>query len=105
MWITLARQPRWTGKALHPEERITRQQAIGMPAPLIAQSGRGHDQQAHLPVRTMIASGIAHRNCPYRSSPSSIHSGRLSTSRGLLPSGGPMMPSFCIMSRMRAARP
>ncbi len=28
MWITLARQPRWTEKALHPEERITREQAI-----------------------------------------------------------------------------
>ena len=28
MWITLARQPRWTGKPLHPEERITREQAI-----------------------------------------------------------------------------
>jgi len=28
MWITLARQPRWTDKPLHPEERITREQAI-----------------------------------------------------------------------------
>ena len=28
MWITLARQPRWTEKPLHPEERITREQAI-----------------------------------------------------------------------------
>ncbi len=28
MWITLARQPRWTDKALHPEQRITREQAI-----------------------------------------------------------------------------
>lgn len=38
-------------------------------------------------------------------STSSSQSGRLSTSRGLLPSGGPMMPSCCIMSRIRAARP
>ncbi|MDA1311856.1 MAG: amidohydrolase [Acidobacteria bacterium] len=28
MWITLARQPRWTDQALHPEQRITREQAI-----------------------------------------------------------------------------
>ena len=28
MWITLVRQPRWTDKVLHPEQRITRQQAI-----------------------------------------------------------------------------
>ena len=28
MWVTLARQPRWTDKPLHPEERITREQAI-----------------------------------------------------------------------------
>ncbi len=28
MWITLARQPRWTDQPLHPEQRITRQQAI-----------------------------------------------------------------------------
>lgn len=28
MWITLARQPRWTDKVLHPEQRITREQAI-----------------------------------------------------------------------------
>jgi len=39
------------------------------------------------------------------SSTSRSQSGRFSTSRGLLPSGGPMMPSRCIMSRMRAARP
>jgi len=36
---------------------------------------------------------------------SSSQSGRLSTSRGRLPSGGPMMPSRCIISRIRAARP
>jgi len=28
MWITLTRQPRWTDKPLHPEERLTREQAI-----------------------------------------------------------------------------
>src|SRR5688572_2971769 len=28
MWVTLVRQPRWTDKPLHPEERISRQQAI-----------------------------------------------------------------------------
>lgn len=28
MWITLTRQPRWTDKVLHPEQRITREQAI-----------------------------------------------------------------------------
>lgn len=28
MWVTLVRQPRWTDKPLHPEERITREQAI-----------------------------------------------------------------------------
>jgi predicted amidohydrolase YtcJ len=28
MWITLARQPRWTDQPLHPEQRITRAQAI-----------------------------------------------------------------------------
>jgi predicted amidohydrolase YtcJ len=28
MWITLARKPRWTEKPLHPEESITREQAI-----------------------------------------------------------------------------
>ncbi len=28
IWTTLARQPRWTDKALHPEQRITREQAI-----------------------------------------------------------------------------
>ena len=28
MWVTLARQPRWTNQPLHPEERITREQAI-----------------------------------------------------------------------------
>ena len=28
IWTTLARQPRWTDKPLHPEQRITRQQAI-----------------------------------------------------------------------------
>jgi predicted amidohydrolase YtcJ len=28
MWVTLVRQPRWTEKPLHPEERISREQAI-----------------------------------------------------------------------------
>ena len=28
MWITLARRPRWTERPLHPEERLTREQAI-----------------------------------------------------------------------------
>ncbi|MDR3675772.1 MAG: amidohydrolase [Acidobacteriota bacterium] len=28
MWITLTRQPRWTDQALHPEQRLTREQAI-----------------------------------------------------------------------------
>jgi hypothetical protein len=28
MWITLARQPRWTDEPLHTEERLTREQAI-----------------------------------------------------------------------------
>ena len=28
MWVTLTRQPRWTDKVLHPEQRITREQAI-----------------------------------------------------------------------------
>ncbi len=28
MWITLARQPRWMEKPLHPEQRISREQAI-----------------------------------------------------------------------------
>jgi len=28
IWITLARQPRWTDKPLHPEQRITREEAI-----------------------------------------------------------------------------
>jgi predicted amidohydrolase YtcJ len=28
MWVTLARQPRWTDQPLHPEERISREQAI-----------------------------------------------------------------------------
>lgn len=28
MWTTLTRQPRWTDKPLHPEQRITREQAI-----------------------------------------------------------------------------
>jgi hypothetical protein len=28
MWIALTRQPRWTDKPLHPEQRITREQAI-----------------------------------------------------------------------------
>ncbi len=28
MWTTLARQPRWTDEPLHPEQRITREQAI-----------------------------------------------------------------------------
>lgn len=28
MWVTLARRPRWTEKPLHPEERISREQAI-----------------------------------------------------------------------------
>jgi predicted amidohydrolase YtcJ len=28
MWITLTRQPRWTDQPLHPEQRITREQAI-----------------------------------------------------------------------------
>jgi len=28
MWITLARQPRWTDRPLHPEQRISREQAI-----------------------------------------------------------------------------
>jgi predicted amidohydrolase YtcJ len=28
MWITLTRQPRWAGEPLHPEQRITREQAI-----------------------------------------------------------------------------
>jgi len=40
-----------------------------------------------------------------RSSTSVNHSGRFKTSRGFEPSGGPMMPSRCIVSRMRAARP
>lgn len=47
-------------------------------------------------------SRIAHRGW---FSISRSQSGRFNTSRGLLPSGGPMMPSRCIMSRMRAARP
>jgi predicted amidohydrolase YtcJ len=28
MWIVLTRQPKWTGEALHPEQRVTREQAI-----------------------------------------------------------------------------
>ncbi len=28
MWITLTRQPRWTDQPLHPQQRITREQAI-----------------------------------------------------------------------------
>ncbi|HZT32080.1 MAG TPA: amidohydrolase [Bryobacteraceae bacterium] len=28
MWVTLTRQPRWTDQPLHPEQRITREQAI-----------------------------------------------------------------------------
>ncbi len=28
MWVTLTRQPRWTNEPLHPEERLTREQAI-----------------------------------------------------------------------------
>jgi predicted amidohydrolase YtcJ len=28
MWITLTRQPRWMDQPLHPEQRITREQAI-----------------------------------------------------------------------------
>src|SRR2546428_413899 len=28
MWITLTRQPRWTDESLHPEQRISREQAI-----------------------------------------------------------------------------
>ena len=28
MWITLARQPRWTDQPLHPEQRISREQAL-----------------------------------------------------------------------------
>ncbi|MBI3680507.1 MAG: amidohydrolase [Acidobacteria bacterium] len=28
MWITIVRQPRWTDQPLHPEQRITREQAI-----------------------------------------------------------------------------
>ena len=28
MWVTLARQPRWTSAVIHPEEKITREQAI-----------------------------------------------------------------------------
>jgi hypothetical protein len=28
MWITLTRQPRWTDQPLHPEQRLTREQAI-----------------------------------------------------------------------------
>ena len=58
--------------------------------------------------RTGEPDGSGRRNLsPYRSVPSTSlnQSGRFSTSRGLLPSGGPMMPSRCIMSRMRAARP
>jgi hypothetical protein len=38
-------------------------------------------------------------------STSSSQSGRLSTSRGRGPSGGPMIPSRSMASRMRAARP
>ena len=28
MWIALTRQPRWTDQVLHPEQRITREQAL-----------------------------------------------------------------------------
>jgi hypothetical protein len=28
MWIVLARQPRWTDKPLHPEQRLTREEAV-----------------------------------------------------------------------------
>ena len=28
MWIVLARQPRWTDKPLHPEHRLTREEAV-----------------------------------------------------------------------------
>ena len=28
MWIALTRRPRWTGQVLHPEQRITREQAL-----------------------------------------------------------------------------
>ncbi len=28
MWVTLVRQPRWTEEPLHPEERLTREQAL-----------------------------------------------------------------------------
>ena len=28
MWITLTRQPRWMDRPLHPEQRITRQEAL-----------------------------------------------------------------------------
>jgi len=39
------------------------------------------------------------------SSNSRIHSFFFSTSRGLVPSAGPTMPSFSMMSISRAARP
>src|ERR1039458_9821839 len=52
--------------------------------------------------QTTKGDGLSHLN--HRTS-SVNQSGRLSTSRGLLPSGGPMMPSRCIISRIRAARP
>jgi hypothetical protein len=47
------------------------------------------------------------RLCSYRteSSTSRNQSGRFKTSRGLLPSGGPTIPSRCIISKIRAARP
>jgi hypothetical protein len=41
----------------------------------------------------------------YSRTTSFSQSGRFNTSLGLLPSGGPMMPSLYIMSKMRAARP
>jgi predicted amidohydrolase YtcJ len=28
MWIALTRQPRWTDRPLHPEQRISREQAL-----------------------------------------------------------------------------
>ncbi len=64
----------------------------------------------HSPIaRRVICRVRAGSDCrdqtDYTWSTSRSQSGRFSTSRGLLPSGGPMMPSRYIMSSMRAARP
>jgi hypothetical protein len=81
--VNRKREPRLPGISSSPGKR-----GLRPPHPVRVRSRLPESRSGHFTVST-----------------SRSQSDRFSTSRGLLPSGGPIMPSRCIMSSIRAARP